>query len=384
MISRTMLGGLATLAGTLAMASPAGAIYAAQFADQCCYLTVEPGDRFEQYLAFRNTGDQVWYRDGAIPVRLGASNPIDRPSPFFTPDDWISAGRPTGLDSASTAPGEIGRFTWVATAPQALGSYTEFYAPLAESVTWMEPTAAIYLEYDVIAAQAPVLRITAAPARVARGVAIDVSADVTDNRGVARVTFAVGGQVVTATKPSVGTSGYTATLSSSELAAGTQSVQVRAFDLGGRESSALSSMEVYEPPAPPPPPVVSTRLGAFTPLFATRAGRGGRLGTLNGLGAVAGLRPGTRVRMVCTRGCTKRLSATRKANARGKLKLTLTRPQRLLRTTRIELQADLPGYVTRFQRYRFRRTRQGTTARFVSAGCLISKKPRMVIRCPTS
>ena len=367
------------LGGGGVTATPASAVYASTFVDQCCYLTLEPGDRAEQFLALRNTGDQVWYRGGAIPVRLGASNPHDRSSPFFTAGDWISPGRPTDLDEVSVAPGEVGRFTWIATAPTTPGVYTEYYNALAEGVDWIPPDNGLYLVYTVIAAQAPVLRITASPARVRRGDAITVSADATDNRAVAKVTFSVGTQAVTVEKPTQGTSGYTATLNSADLGAGTQSVKVTAVDVGGRESSALSAFEVYEAPVVIGP---STRLGPFTPLFATRTARG-RLGSLIGLGEVRGLRAGSQLRIVCTRACVRRLNITRTASSSGRVRaVTFRRAQRLLRRTLIELRSSAPGYVTRFQRYRFRRTRTATLARFVSSGCLASEKPRVVRRCP--
>jgi hypothetical protein len=379
-----VLASVATIASALVTATPAAATYAAQIVSYCCYMTLEPGDKAEQFFAMRNTGTDTWYREGAIPVRLGSSNPMDRSSPFYTAGDWISPGRPTGLDSLTTEPGAVGRFTWIATAPQQVGTYTEFYAPLAEGVTWMGPGTDLFMTYQVIAAQAPTVRITASPARVRRGDAISVSADVTDNRGVARVTFGVGSQVVTATAPVQGTSGYAATLSSGALTSGTQSVTVHAYDLGGRESSASSAFEVYEAPPAGGPPARSIRLSPFTPLFTTRSGRGKRLGTLYGLGGVVGLRPGSRVRLVCVAGCVRRLNASGKASARGRLRLTLKRPLRLGRGTRVELRVSLGGYVTRFQRYRFRRTRTGTLGRFVSSGCLAVEKPRLVVRCPAT
>jgi hypothetical protein len=377
-----VLAPLATIAAALVMATPAAATYAAQIVSYCCSMTLEPGDTAEQFFAMRNTGTDTWYREGAIPVRLGSSNPMDRSSAFYTAGDWISPGRPTGLDSLTTEPGQVGRFTWIATAPQQVGSYAEYYAPLAEGVTWMGPGTDLFLSYQVIPAQAPTVRITASPARVKRGDAIAVSADVTDNRGVSRVTFGVGSQVVTATAPAQGASGYAATLNSNELTSGTQSVQVRAYDLGGRASSASSAFEVYEPPPTSGPPAPATRLAPFTPLFTTRSGHGARLGTLYGLGGVVGLRARSRVRLVCVGGCVRRLSAVGTASARGRLRLTLKRPLRLARGTRIELRVSLGGYVTRFQRYRFRRTRTGTLGRFVSSGCLATEKPRLVIRCP--
>jgi hypothetical protein len=376
----------AAAALTLATAAPASATYAAQIVDYCCYMTLEAGDTASQYFDMTNIGDQSWFRGGAIPVRLGTTTPMDRSSPFYTPGDWISAGRMTDLDQVQVDPGQVGRFTWIATAPQQVGDYTEYYGPLAEGVTWMNPPApdSLFLKYSVIPAQAPTVKFTASPARVKRGDAFSVSVDATDNRAVARVTVSIGTQVVTLTAPTEGTSGFTATLNSAELAAGTNSVTVHALDPGGRDSVTTSAFEVYEPPPPVVPPSVPdpTRLGAFTPYFATRTGPRGRLGTLIGLGDVRGLQPGARLRLVCAKGCVRRVNESRKANARGRTRLTLRRPLPLLSRTRIELRESLAGHVTRFQRYRLRRTRRATLARFVNSGCLVTEKPRVVTRCP--
>ena len=214
---RLIAAAAAAAATLLAAAPPASATYAAQLVSACCYATLEPGDTLENYYSMRNTGDETWYRDGAIPVRVGTGVPRNHASPFYTAGDWINSGRPTGLDSEKTLPGEVGRFTWIATAPQQVGDYTEYYEPVAEFVTWMAPEGSLYFKYTIIPAQAPTLRITAVPARVKRGDAITVSADATDNRGISRVTFATGTQVVNVTAPTAGTSGYTATLNSSEL-----------------------------------------------------------------------------------------------------------------------------------------------------------------------
>ena len=376
---RLILAAACAAAGGLTTAAPASAVYEAAFVDQCCYLTLEQGDTAEQFLVFKNTGDETWYREGAIPVRVGATNPMDRSSPFFTPGDWLAPNRVTGLDPDSVPPGENGRFTWITTAPQQTGAYREAYSPLAEHVIWMAQGTFVYLDYTVIAAQAPTVKFSATPARVKSGDSFSVSIDATDNRAVARVVFSIGSQEVTVTAPTQGTSGYSATLSSAGLGAGTNSVRARAYDPGGRVSEVSSAFEVYEGP-----PVIAhpTRLAAFTPYFATKTGRNGRLGTLIGLGDVAGLRPGSRIRIVCTKGCVRRVNESRKATSRGRARLTLRRPLPLLSRTRIELRESMPGFVTRFQRYRLRRTRRATLARFVNAGCLSSEKPRTVTRCP--
>jgi hypothetical protein len=376
-ILRRLLPALAIAAASvLTTASPAAATYAAEITSFCCYDTLEQGDTKQQFFEFRNTGDQTWFRDGAVPVTLGVSNPMDHASPFFTQGDWLQPARLTALDSVSTPPGQLGRFTWIATAP-APGDYTEYYTPVAETVTWMSAGDNWYLKYHVIAGQAPTVRITAAPARVAVGSGFTVSADATDNLKVARVTFTVGAQVVTVNSPTEGSSGYTASLTAAGLAAGTQTVEVTAYDSGGRKSTSTTAFEVFDPPAAP-----STRLGSFQPLFLTKAGTRGRLGTFYGFDNVVGVNPGTRIRMVCTFGCTRKLRATKRSNSRGHVGIRLSRPMRLLRSTHIELRALKSGYVTRFQRYDFRRRGKSTRAHFLSAGCLASETPRKVVRCP--
>ena len=378
---RKLIAGIAATVAAVIVAAPAAAQtpeYNQKLDRFCCYMTLEPGDTAEQFLSFTNTGTKSWFPTGAVPVRLGTSNPIDRVSPFFNVGDWLSSKRVTALDEAEVPPGRIGTFTWILKAPQP-GSYREYYAPVAEGVTWMAATNVYFLDYTVIPAQAPVLKITAAPARVKRGDPIIVAADATDNRGVARVTFTIGATTATATAPIQGASGYAGALSSAALGAGTHNVLVRAYDLGGRESATVSTLEVYEPPPVAPP---KTRLRAFKPLFVTRAGSGPALGTFNGLGDVVGARRGGILRVLCVRGCARRLKVARRVPRRGSVRVTLPRALPLRRSTRIELQLTAPGFVTRYQRYRFQRRPEGTRAVQVSAGCLARKQPRRTTSCP--
>lgn len=391
---QTRAVGMAAVALALALpAAPAAAQtpeYNQALVSFCCYMKLEPGDTAPQVLRFRNTGTKTWFPSGAVPVLLGTSNPFDRASPFFNRGDWLRANRPTALDQARVAPGQIGTFSWITKAPARPGFYREHYAPVAENVTWMAPTAKYFIEYTVLAAQAPVLAITSTPPRVQRGEPIAITANATDNRAISRVTFSAGTQLVTLTAPNQGTSGYSAALSSSELGAGIHNVLVRAYDVGGRESSAVAAVEVYEPPAPPPPPppppaaiVVPpvTRLAAFKPLFVTRAGRGRRLGTFNGVGDVVAARRGATLRLVCVSGCSRRLKVVRRIPRRGALRIRI-RALKLRSSTRVELQLSAPGFVTRYQRYRFRRKSEGTRATQVLAGCLSRREPRRTTRCP--
>jgi hypothetical protein len=382
---RKLIGGIAATLAAGVVAAPVAAQtaeYNQKLDKFCCYMTLEPGDTAEQFLSFTNTGTKSWFPVGAVPVRLGTSNPIDRSSPFYNVADWLAPNRLTVLDQPEVPPGKIGSFTWILKAPAQPGSYREYYAPVADGVTWMAPTSMYFLDYTVIPAQAPVLKITGAPARVRRGDPIIVTADATDNRGVARVTFTVATTTVTAPAPIQGTSGYGAVLSSAALGAGTQHVLVRAYDQGGRESSAVSALEVYEAPSPVAPSGARTRLRSFKPLFATRAGSGRSLGTFNGIGDVVGARRGGILRVLCVQGCVRPLKVARRVPQRGSLRITLARPLPLRRSTRVELQLTAPGFVTRYQRYRFVRKPEGTLAEQVSAGCLARKKPRRTTSCP--
>jgi hypothetical protein len=376
---------MAATVAALLVAAPAAAQtaeYSVQLDKFCCYMTLETGDTAEQFISFKNTGTKTWFPTGEVPVLLGASNPFDRTSPFFNQADWVAPHRPTALDQAQVPSGQIGRFTWITKAPTKPGAYREYYAPVAELKTWMAAPDVYYLDYTVIAAQAPVVKITGAAARVKRGDPIAVTADATDNRGVSRVTFTVDAETKSA-DPTPGTSAYGALLSSAGLGAGTHNIVVRAYDLGGRESSAVSALEVYEGPGGSAPGV-RTRLPAFKPLFATRASRGRGLGTFNGLGDVVGAQRGALLRVLCVSGCARKLKVVRRVPARGSLKITLPRPLPLRSSTRVELQLTAPGFVTRYQRYRFRRRPEGTRGLQVSAGCLARKKPRRTTRCPST
>jgi hypothetical protein len=369
-------------AAVVAVPAPASAQtaeYSQKLDKSCCSMTLEPGDIAQQSMSFVNTGTKTWLPAGPVPVRLGTANPLDRSSPFFNPTDWAGPNRPTALDEAAVPPGRIGTFTWMLKAPQP-GTYREYYAPVAEGVTWMAATDAYYLDYTVIPAEAPTVRITRAPARVRRGDPILVAAEATDNRGVASVTFTVGPATATVAAPLKGTSIYGTVLSSAALGAGAQNVLVRAYDLGGREASAVAPVEIYE--GPPLGGSSVGRLRPFKPLFVTRAGFGQALGTFNGLGDVIGARRGGILRILCVSGCARRLKVARRVPQRGSVRVTLGRALPLGRSTRVELQLTAPGFVTRYQRYRFERKPEGTRARQVSSGCLARKKPRRTTACP--
>ena len=65
-------------------------------------------------------------------TRLGTTGPRDRDSAFYDAENWLSPSRPTSVDG-EVAPGEIGRFTFMVSAPDAPGTVvTETFGLLEE------------------------------------------------------------------------------------------------------------------------------------------------------------------------------------------------------------------------------------------------------------
>ncbi len=98
--------------------------------------TMSPGQQAVCWVEYRNTGNTTWNQGGSYPVHLGTSNPQDRSSAFFTSGNWINAARPTEMDTATCAPNEIERFSFVMTAPSTLGYYQEYWRLVAENKAW--------------------------------------------------------------------------------------------------------------------------------------------------------------------------------------------------------------------------------------------------------
>ncbi len=131
---------------------------------------LKPGQKVSLKFMLKNVGELDWEAGGDNPVRLGTSNPYDRPSAFATGGDgsipsnenWPAYNRPSALDGkydAATktvssadriAPGETGIFSFTATAPQTPGTYNEYFNPLAEGAQWM-PNLGTHLPLRVVA-----------------------------------------------------------------------------------------------------------------------------------------------------------------------------------------------------------------------------------------
>lgn len=92
------------------------------------------------YIGFqaKNMGNMTWTNSGGNPVRVGASNPFDRSSPFCDAT-WLSCARPANMIEASVAPGSTATFEfWYK--PSRIGTFNEYFRPLVEGVQWMNDT----------------------------------------------------------------------------------------------------------------------------------------------------------------------------------------------------------------------------------------------------
>lgn len=131
-------------------------IYQATYYSQSTYPTLVPGQSASAFIEYKNTGNVPWYDDssfanapgkkGLLPVRLSTSHQINRVSIFGSA--WPSFSRPNltfssvynsdGANLSSSQhvvlPGQIAKFNFTLTVPvlQNIGSYREFFQPIAE------------------------------------------------------------------------------------------------------------------------------------------------------------------------------------------------------------------------------------------------------------
>lgn len=119
-----------------------GVTYQYEWVEQSAYPTLTPGQTTTLTLKVRNTGNTTWYNTGSFPIHLGTDRPTDRSSMVWN-SSWLSANRSAGMSESSVAPGEVATFNFNVQAPTATGTYTEYFRPLAENLTWMND-AGIY------------------------------------------------------------------------------------------------------------------------------------------------------------------------------------------------------------------------------------------------
>jgi len=112
-------------------------------------VTLAPGQTAYFRVIARNMGYKTW--DNSF-VRLAASHPQDRGS-VFANNTWLNAGR-LHMNEASVVPGNNGTFEFSMTAPQATGSYSEFFNMVADGQTWMNDLGLVY-QIDVVTPTQP-------------------------------------------------------------------------------------------------------------------------------------------------------------------------------------------------------------------------------------
>lgn len=110
--------------------------WAASYVNQSYPSSMTAGETAVVWAEFLNDGTGHWRH---AETRLGTSSPQDRTSPFCTSYNWVGCNRPTDVDQSDVAQGQVGRFSFILTAPAAPGTYVEKYKLVREGITWFGP-----------------------------------------------------------------------------------------------------------------------------------------------------------------------------------------------------------------------------------------------------
>lgn len=113
---------------------------------------LQPGETATLSVTVENSGQRPWRAQQPLEVRLGTTSPNDRTSPFEHPS-WQESARPTSL-TADVSPGERATLEFQIQAPMTPGMYSESFALVVESVTWLDD-AAVTFPIEVAAQNMP-------------------------------------------------------------------------------------------------------------------------------------------------------------------------------------------------------------------------------------
>lgn len=94
------------------------------------------GERIRISLKVKNIGTEIWYRDGANPIRLGTAEPYNHESPLCD-RTWINCSRATKINEAVVPPGSEGHFEFYAMVPNNIGEVRDYLVPVLENRSWM-------------------------------------------------------------------------------------------------------------------------------------------------------------------------------------------------------------------------------------------------------
>lgn len=94
--------------------------------------TLSIGESITAIVKLKNTGNVRWKNYGFHRISLGSANPIDRTSEF------ANSTRMGFLKESVVYPGQKGHFIFNLKAPDLIGNYKEYFAPVIENVTWLD------------------------------------------------------------------------------------------------------------------------------------------------------------------------------------------------------------------------------------------------------
>ncbi len=117
----------------LVTGTPDAPAYAATFTGSSIPETMTSGERAVAWVELRNEGTAVWRLDRTF---LGAAD--DMPSPFFDAENWVNDHRSTPPDHSGYGRGDVGRFTFMITAPEVTEEtvVSDTFRLVEEGVTW--------------------------------------------------------------------------------------------------------------------------------------------------------------------------------------------------------------------------------------------------------
>ncbi|HSX33082.1 MAG TPA: hypothetical protein VLF91_01970 [Candidatus Saccharimonadales bacterium] len=98
-------------------------------------LNMLPGSKVYVGVVVKNTSDYTWTNSGLNPIDLGTDSPLDRSS-LFCDIAWLGCNRPARMVESSVAPGANATFEFWMDAPNAPGTYREYFDPVAEGEAW--------------------------------------------------------------------------------------------------------------------------------------------------------------------------------------------------------------------------------------------------------
>lgn len=133
-LSRSPAGGFARNGCS---ATPPAPMWDAALVRVSCPAAATSGDRPVAFVEYRNTGTATW--DPAR-TRLGTTGPRDRRGAFYDSVNWLAPNRPSAVDAA-TAPGAVGRFSFVLAIPEVSVEQplADTYALVQEGAAWFGP-----------------------------------------------------------------------------------------------------------------------------------------------------------------------------------------------------------------------------------------------------